>query len=1000
MNIFVPQSLQTHVELEEIANVSRQLVLPKNSLPGIGVVQDGLIGCYNLTQDSAKVDWRTAMNLISSTKLNDLDNYERKEYSGRELYSHVLPEKVNVYNADDKFKITNGMFESGVLTNKHIGHSKNNTLTEFILDEYGMDAATRFLNNTIITANNYNMVHGMTVGIQDLYLPKEIQESIYQYIETRKLEVDMDITEMENNPDRLDPETFEASISDKTNYIWEKDVKPLVDANLKPDNNFLIMINSGSKGSTLNLIQMTGCVGLQTFESNRIPKNYNSRTLPYYFRNDDRAESRGFIQNSLSNGLTLPETIYQALVAREGLIDSACRTADSGYIQRKLIKSAEDFKVTYDGTVRNAVGKVEQFIYGDCGIDSMRQYEYSFKIVTMSDSDVMKNYVFNDKELKQVKNYNEKENNKFYEKLIKIRDIIRKSQMKARVIYDIINKKVNKFMIAVNIPRVINNIRNMSVKDKSVINDPNVIFEAIEEICKPENTMLYAMSSNDMKNKNSIKFKDNELSKTVFKYALYETLAPKRCMFEYKFTKEHLDTFVQEAINSFNKGVVEPGEMVGIIGAQSIGEPLSQMMLKSFHRAGVKGQGGEGLGVGRLREVFSLSENIKQPLTYVYFHEKYNNKNYVNKVASFIKYTTLEEIRTNINVYYDPEPYEKGGFIEQDNVYNVFKSYHQSRNSVANSIEGLNWLVRIEFDKDIMLNKEVTLLDIKTKICYEWEHRYDNSKSLKRDKKALLDKINQIAVASNDENDDVPIIHIRLDIKDVSVITFVDFMDIMIDNFRLKGFDDIKDIMYDESIEIDKTIVEEDGKLKNIKESQIIAEGINYDVLFSINGVDLTRTWFNDIKKTNELFGIEAARNLIINQLDGVMSTNKASINYQHISIFGDLITNTGLLTSIDRHGLNKLDTDPFSRASFEKPVEQLANAALYNEIDHMKSVSSRIMAGLCIKGGTGICDISMDLNMLENSEYTTSGDNKQFTKLDEVQTMVEKSTDVFIPSF
>jgi DNA-directed RNA polymerase II subunit RPB1 len=150
------------------------------------------------------------------------------------------------------------------------------------------------------------------------------------------------------------------------------------------------------------------------------------------------------------------------------------------------------------------------------------------------------------------------------------------------------------------------------------------------------------------------------------------------------------------------------------------------------------------------------------------------------------------------------------------------------------------------------------------------------------------------------------------------------------------------------------------------------------------------------------MFGIEAARNLIIRQIISVLSENGSRLNYQHISIFGDLMTNMGNLTSIDRHGLNKLDTDPLSRASFEKTVDQLITASVFNEVDYMKSVSSRIMAGLCIKGGTGLCNLVLDKDLLENSEYTTDIGQlykKTFEDITANQQIEEINEEVFIPT-
>ena len=173
------------------------------------------------------------------------------------------------------------------------------------------------------------------------------------------------------------------------------------------------------------------------------------------------------------------------------------------------------------------------------------------------------------------------------------------------------------------------------------------------------------------------------------------------------------------------------------------------------------------------------------------------------------------------------------------------------------------------------------------------------------------------------------------------------------------------------------------------------------DAIKNIIGIDLNRTICNEIITIYENFGIEAARNSIIIQIITVLTSNGSGTNYQHIEIFGDLMTHVGTLTSIDRHGLNKLDTDPFSRASFEKTVDQLITAAVFNEVDHMKSVSSRIMAGLCIKGGTGLCDVILDTDLLENSEYTTDIGllyNKTYTEITTNLQTNDIEDDIFIP--
>merc|ERR1719352_1655969 len=139
---------------------------------------------------------------------------------------------------------------------------------------------------------------------------------------------------------------------------------------LKESNNVKNMVTSGSKGSFINISQMIACVGQQNVEGKRIPFGFNGRSLPHFTKDDFGPESRGFVENSYLRGLTPQEFFFHAMGGREGLIDTAVKTAETGYIQRRLVKSMEDVVVKYDGTVRNSVGDLVQFLYGEDGMDA------------------------------------------------------------------------------------------------------------------------------------------------------------------------------------------------------------------------------------------------------------------------------------------------------------------------------------------------------------------------------------------------------------------------------------------------------------------------------------------------------------------------------------------------------------------------------------------------------------------------------------------------------
>ena len=158
--------------------------------------------------------------------------------------------------------------------------------------------------------------------------------------------------------------------------------------NLSKDNRFVIMVNAGSKGSELNISQMIATLGQQNVDGKRIPYGFDSRTLPHFQKYDDSPQARGFIQSSFINGLTPEELFFHAQAGRVGLIDTAVKTSQTGYIQRRLIKGCEDLMVAYDMTVRNNKGKIVQFRYGDDSADPVKVEAQNCPIVTMSLEDI------------------------------------------------------------------------------------------------------------------------------------------------------------------------------------------------------------------------------------------------------------------------------------------------------------------------------------------------------------------------------------------------------------------------------------------------------------------------------------------------------------------------------------------------------------------------------------------------------------------------------------
>ncbi len=592
----------------------------------------------------------------------------------------------------------------------------------------------------------------------------------------------------------------------------------------------------------------------------------------------------------------------------------------------------------------------------------------------MSNADLEKRFLFTSEELNQFKDFKSSDNEKIFNMIKSMRDEFRYCMKKSRCDFKTV---ITKVPFPINLTRIIDNTAaNKSLQKGDIVN-PNYVYSEIERILDNEYLTLMPMNETERKNKESIKNIDERVFKTFLKTALYNALAPKKACIEKKLTKLQFDTIINNIVTIYNRSVVQPGEMVGCISAQSLGEPLTQLTLNTFHAAGLKTMSSTLHGGARVKEILGVSKKIKTPQLLIQLTPEFaTNKDMARKVASNLKYTTIGDIRGRINVYYEPESDAESSIMKEDNVRHVYYNQKSSKNSCQSDYKNLPWVMRIEIVKEKMLEKEISLLDIKSKFCNWWEKRFIDNKLLKKEEKKVINKITNIAVLSNTDNDIQPVVHIRFNVKDADKTKdpfnremLNEFIDQIIDKFKLKGIEsitNIDDIAPEKFMVVDKAT----GELKQEEQYMIYTAGTNLVDIRYIVGIDIYNTVSNDINDVYKHFGIEIARTRLLRELYDAYDRAGQSVSYTNISILIDIMTSNGILMSIDRHGMNKSDTDVLGRASFERAVDQILTAGVFGETDHMKGVSSRVMAGLVIKGGTGYCDVILDTSAIEKSEY------------------------------
>jgi DNA-directed RNA polymerase II subunit RPB1 len=1015
MNIFVPQSIQTKIELEEITDVKKQIITPSKSVTIYGIVQDGLSGSYNLTDEKIRINWRDTMNILSYTTFDDFAKLEKnREYSGAELFSMIVPPKITIKvgkpGESNYVDIEDGKLLGGRISNTMLGAGKKKNILQYIWDEYGADAIRNFIDNIQRLTNNFNLWNGFTVGIGDAQIEPKLKKDIVSYIENIMNKVDIDITNIENNPSYMNTHILDNKLYGDTNVVRD-DVSTIVMKNVPKTNGFGVMIWSGAKGSPNNLGQIAGAVGMQAFEGGMMPKMYYDRTLCYFHENDDRAKSRGLCYNSYMDGLTYSEFCFHTKTGRAGLIEQVVKTSETGYAQRKLIKTMEDVMIKYDGTVRIANNEIIQQTYGGNGNDTTKQYEYKIQMIEMNNEQFEKVFKFTSEEMKDISDFNKSDNDKIYTNIKHMRDTVRKNSRKANLNYMTTN---NAFLFPVNITRIMTSLLKQNSAKKEKLS-PKYIIDSIDRLVNINSTPLVKISYKQQKNPPKVAVDDDAIAKTLFKTAMYDALHPKAVIEKYKLSRENFDEIIREIEKTFKNNIIEAGEMVGIIAAQSLGEAVTQMTLNAFHHSGISSLTHSTVGVPRINELISATKNQKTPQMFIFLNnQNRESREIAHNIGSYIEKTTLGSISSKLDIYYDANP-SKGGFMEMDNMTEPFYSKKLTRNSCQASIDNLPWLIRIEIDKEKMLDKEVSLMDIKMKFCMWWNRRHSNNKK-KKETINVLKKITSFAMLSNSDNDAQPVIHIRCNVKDLdneerksnrgsakfNRATLEDFAD-MITKFKLKGVEGIDAV---NTIAKERYVDANDGDGMHIGEEYVVyTSGVNLKNIRYIKGVNPYRTYSDDVLGMFNAFGIEFARNRLISEfMKAYENAGNTGINAQHISILADIMCYGGSVISADRHGMKKANVDTLAKASFEKPVDVFVSAAVFGDTDKMQSVSSRLYVGSVFKGGTGYPELVLDVNKIQNSEYVEKDEKdrtdafigKTFT--DAIMEDEGEADDIFIP--
>ena len=978
MNMHMPQSMSAETELMFLPAVTYQIISPSKNAPIIGIFQDSLLGSFQFTRDTVKMDALQAMKLLMMFPDVDVTKFtNKKTFTSFDILSQIMPplsyrNKSNLYSApeDDNttnhiVEIKNGKYIRGQIEKSILG-SGTKGLIHRICNDFGNETCVNFINNLQNIITEYMKTSSFSVGISDLIADQETKTKIVHVVEKQKQEVLNLIHKLhtgifENNTAYSNVVEFENQVNNLLSKA-RADTEKIAHKSLSENNRFLKIVNSGSKGSLTNISQMISCLGPQSIEGKRAPYGFDNRTLPHFCKYDDSPTARGFIESSYITGLSAHEMFFHAMAGRIGLIDTAVKTSQTGYAQRRIIKSMEDILVTYDGTVRNHMGKIVQFNYGDNGFDSCKVENQTIPLVEMSIEDIYMRYdllfensdknpsVIFTKETKskmsrQIKMLKPK-CQEYIEKMIENRDVL--------VNYIFVGKNDNKVKLPVSFVHIIANIQGQLELNANMMVDitPLEAFELIEEYYNKIIQYNYYSHTN-----------------RLFEIMYFYYLNPKDLLLYKHFNRKGLNLLLETILLKYKQAIVHPGEMVGIIAAQSVGEPTTQLTLNTFHNTGVASKSNVTRGVPRIEEILRLTKNPKNPsLTIALKEFDQLEQDRASKYANMIEYTRLNDIVTGVQIYFDPDDLNTS--IKEDQ--HMLSQYYEYQKIISNatgvainaiekkeksSIE--KWIIRMEFDADLMLEKNITMDDIHFAIVQSYSDRvsciYSDYNETKLIFRIRVLPTNGSATKKNKGAD-------PLDISD-DIQMLKNIQDILLKKIVLRGVEGITKVI---PRKLQNVLLKEEGKYVPKDVWILDTTGSNLLEIFGLGYIDYKRTYSNDIYEIFLVLGIEAARQVILNELTEVMEFAGVYIGYHHVSVLADRMTYAKDMVAVYRSGILKDDIGVIAKSSYEVHTEMLLNGAKHGLLDRMTGVSANVMVGQQFLGGTNSFQIHVDLKEME----------------------------------
>jgi DNA-directed RNA polymerase III subunit RPC1 len=648
MNLHVPQTEEARTEAVQLMGVKHNIVTPKNGEPIISAIQDFVTAAYLLSSLDNFYDRKTFV----TTCLGMLEEKTRFDlpppavlkpqalWTGKQIFSvlmrpnHKSNVRVNIdaqcrdYKnthrndlkdpsewlhrdlQDDGFLcIKNSELMCGRMDKATIGAGKKNSVFYVLYRDFGPDAAAQGMNRLSKLCARWLSLQGFSVGINDVTPTPKLTHIKANTVDAAfnscvKSADDLRRGTLRREPGLDEKETLEGKEIKALNDVRTK-MSTFLAGELSIRNSPMVMATSGSKGSTVNVAQMVILLGQQDIEGKRIANGFQDRTLPHFPKHGRSPQSKGFVSNSFFSGLNPSEFVFHAVGGRVGLVDTAVKTAETGYMSRRLMKSLEDLSVGYDKFVRNSSLNVVQFRFGGDTLDP----------VDMEGSAVPVDFERTFAHVESITFDME-------EKGLQPRDILDRT---ADLLSERRAKTSRRTLLGQPLPENLDLEDDHLQRHADLMEGEREFLQTVHDFVRKKANAIAAVQQEKAQVATAKPVARNARPKTTAhtrrsaakSQAVVQTTASPSTTDRFDLTRKisvtTLETFVLSCLEKYRAAQVEPGHAVGAVGAQSIGEPGTQMTLKTFHFAGVAGMSLT-QGVPRIKEIINASKEISTPI--------------------------------------------------------------------------------------------------------------------------------------------------------------------------------------------------------------------------------------------------------------------------------------------------------------------------------------------------------------------------------------------------